>query len=690
MKRNARAILKRHYVLFVLTCILLGFLGVEYTQAFSSTKSEQKDIDAAAHPTDLEKRINALMDTYNEETEESSSSAAISEITDTASEEAAGTDSTSDGAAIRTSSEQTAVTASSSDGSVITGTSSEKTDGNTASAGKETDRKKTKGKSVKANTKAGYDKGIIDVIAENAVQQGHQETFQQRILGRSRGVFAGVVNGLSQGKMYVMLLDAILSIVSEPGIATLLLLVFSILFAFMTWALFKNVLLVVSRRVFLEAKIYKKVPYNRFLYFFYIRRWLRSSWNMTVLQIREFLWWLTLIGGPIKHYAYAMTPYICCEYADIKASEAIRLSRRMMKGHKFQLFLLDFSFLGWDILSSLTFGLVGIFYSNPYHAAAEMEFYGEMRRLAKENNIPGAELLQDQYLFEPADSELLKGAYAETVSLYNRPRVQSEYMTGLKKVIASFTSIVLFIDKDIKALEEIRSEKNHLRLEKACADGISYPDRLSPVPLSQHRKWVSNTNYNRYYTVWNLILMFIAFCFIGWCWEVSLHIIQDGAFVNRGMLHGPWIPIYGSGGVLILIVLTKLRKYPMAEFIAAIVLCGFLEYMTSLLVEISKGKRWWDYTGYFLNLNGRICGEGLLVFGVMGMVIVYAVAPLFDHYLRLIPQRIAVILSLVLMLFFGADCIYSHKHPNEGKGITDYEVNETAEVEEGSAAPRFQ
>ena len=108
---------------------------------------------------------------------------------------------------------------------------------------------------------------------------------------------------------------------------------------------------------------------------------------------------------------------------------------------------------------------------------------------------------------------------------------------------------------------------------------------------------------------------------MGWIWEVTFHLISSHTFVNRGVLHGPWLPIYGSGGILILICLKKLRNKPVVEFFASVVLCGFVEYFASLYLEISCGRRWWNYNGYFLNLNGRICAEGLLVFGLGGVVI---------------------------------------------------------------------
>ena len=129
-----------------------------------------------------------------------------------------------------------------------------------------------------------------------------------------------------------------------------------------------------------------------------------------------------------------------------------------------------------------------------------------------------------------------------------------------------------------------------------------------------------------------------------------MHMITYGEFVNRGVLHGPWLPIYGTGSVLILLILNKFRKNPPLEFISAMTLCGFIEYFTGYYLEMThNGQRWWDYTGYYLNLHGRICAEGLLTFGIGGMLIVYVLAPLLDNILR--------------------QC-YSSRHPNTGTGIT--------------------
>ena len=122
---------------------------------------------------------------------------------------------------------------------------------------------------------------------------------------------------------------------------------------------------------------------------------------------------------------------------------------------------------------------------------------------------------------------------------------------------------------------------------------------------------------------------------------------------------------------MILVVLGSLRKRPLAEFFAIIVLCGVIEFFTSWLLETLYGMRWWDYTGYFLNLDGRICAEGLIAFGVLGMMAIYMLAPALDTLFMKINSRYLAVTTSVLMILFFCDVVYSQIHPHTGKGITD-------------------
>lgn len=173
------------------------------------------------------------------------------------------------------------------------------------------------------------------------------------------------------------------------------------------------------------------------------------------------------------------------------------------------------------------------------------------------------------------------------------------------------------------------------------------------------------------YSFFSLVMLFFSMSVAGWLWEVAFHLITDGSFVNRGFLHGPWLPIYGSGSILILTLLHKLRKKPFLEFLSIILLCGCIEYFISWFLEqVYDGMKWWDYSEYAFNLDGRICAEGLLAFGIGGMAIVYLGAPFLNELFRRLPKKILVSASLVLFLLFCIDLICSCKNPNIGNGIT--------------------
>lgn len=104
--------------------------------------------------------------------------------------------------------------------------------------------------------------------------------------------------------------------------------------------------------------------------------------NLAVMLVRnifQFLWTLLLIiPGLIMSYAYAMTPYLAADHPELGAKATIDLSRDMMKGHKWELFVLDLSFLGWILLSIITLGIVEVFYAGPYMASTHAAFYKEL------------------------------------------------------------------------------------------------------------------------------------------------------------------------------------------------------------------------------------------------------------------------------------------------------------------------
>ena len=172
------------------------------------------------------------------------------------------------------------------------------------------------------------------------------------------------------------------------------------------------------------------------------------------------------------------------------------------------------------------------------------------------------------------------------------------------------------------------------------------------------------------YSFDNLILMFFIFSGIGWVWEVIYIGITEGVLANRGMFHGPWLPIYGVGGVLILLLLGRFKQHPFLVFILATLLCGSMEYMTGVAVEFIFRCRWWDYSTKFMNLHGRICLEGLLLFGISGAGAVCKGGPALQAAIMRINPKIRAFLRVFLSVSFVIDLILSIVFPNMGVGVT--------------------
>lgn len=161
----------------------------------------------------------------------------------------------------------------------------------------------------------------------------------------------------------------------------------------------------------------------------------------------------------------------------------------------------------------------------------------------------------------------------------------------------------------------------------------------------------------------NLILLFFTYCVLGWCIEVTLKYIQFHRFINRGFLTGPWLPIYGSGAVLITLAvdgLAPLESSVGTTFALSFVLCGTVEYMTSFVMEKRYHARWWDYSQKPMNLHGRVWIGNLILFGLGGVLIAKVLNPVFLGVLGMLTLSGREILAAGLGGLFLADCVMSH------------------------------
>ena len=492
------------------------------------------------------------------------------------------------------------------------------------------------------------------------------------VFGRTKGILNQLINYYTEDTIISNIVSVVSQFVGSESVAQILMALMILIIAGFFWLFVRNVYLAASRRLFLEGRIYKKVPFSKYLFFIRVKRWVRASLVMGLKTVFELIGMSTVVLFPVIHCGLILVPYIIAENPDVRPFEALRLSWRMMKGHKRKVFALFMSFMGWYILGFVTLGISNILFSNPYFVCCYTEFYERVRSYSKAKKIPGTEILDDEYLFIRADSNTLEEKYADVIDELSKPEYLVEGLdTKRERFFARNFGVVLWNSKDEIEYENRESKKMKMRAYENEAKGLAYPTRLSPIPDQRKIPSLENIHYLRHYSVLSLVMMFFIFSNFGWMWELFYYFLMKGKLINRGVLHGPWLPIYGFGGMIVLILLNRVRKRPFIFFISSIVLCGTVEYITGWILEEKFNAKWWNYEGYFLNIDGRVCAEGLFVFGVCALAFIYVLAPILDNMIRKINRRVLLPLAVTLLLLISADFIYSSFFvPNTGYGIT--------------------
>ena len=164
-----------------------------------------------------------------------------------------------------------------------------------------------------------------------------------------------------------------------------------------------------------------------------------------------------------------------------------------------------------------------------------------------------------------------------------------------------------------------------------------------------------------------LFLLFIIYAFLGWIVEMIYNYFEQKKLVNRGFLIGPYCPIYGVGGLIVTFFLTKYQDSIFVTFGMSIILFALLEYFTSYLMEKLFKARWWDYSDKKFNINGRICLETLIPFGILGCVAIYVVNPLIFSLFTLTNDIVLRIFSIIIFIIFVIDFSISLKIINSFK-----------------------
>ena len=258
-------------------------------------------------------------------------------------------------------------------------------------------------------------------IATDTLQHVFQISFSGAPLAT---LFEHILNIYTSGRSFIF---ATLKTVNEafldPFSTSFFLLLLGVLLSFLYTVFIQNVLLVGEARFFLEARTYQQTTISKLFFLYKVNFFSHPAWIMTCRCVFQTFWNLTFIGGIIKKYEYSMIPYILAENPTMGRKDAFFLSRQLMRGNKWRMFLLHLSFIGWSILSLLTFGILDFLFVNPYQTATDAELYMTLRKNYIRSRAPRYELFNDPLLEqELSDDELLirKALYDDSEGPYTK------------------------------------------------------------------------------------------------------------------------------------------------------------------------------------------------------------------------------------------------------------------------------
>ena len=174
---------------------------------------------------------------------------------------------------------------------------------------------------------------------------------------------------------------------------------------------------------------------------------------------------------------------------------------------------------------------------------------------------------------------------------------------------------------------------------------------------------------NRIKNLRDFLVLFILFSFVGWTYEVILGLFHHGVFLNRGYNFGPWLPIYGFGGMILYGLFGKLINKPIYVgkvniriFLLIIyisVFAAIIELVSTYIMQFNgiPYNKLWDYNKHPFNFEGRIALEPYIKFGLLGVLMFYLVMPIYDKFVKMKNQKLCNIISWILIGLFFVDLI---------------------------------
>ncbi|MFT4105052.1 MAG: putative ABC transporter permease [Lacrimispora sp.] len=184
------------------------------------------------------------------------------------------------------------------------------------------------------------------------------------------------------------------------------------------------------------------------------------------------------------------------------------------------------------------------------------------------------------------------------------------------------------------------------------------------------------------YTWYQWLMFFYSYCFFGWIFESAYVSIKSGAFINRGFLRLPLLPLYGSGAILMLFLTLPVQDNLFLVFLLGMIGATVLEYVTGYVMERLFKMKYWDYSDKPLNLNGYICLTSSLAWGFLTIMLTEFIHKPVEWLIFQISPALCTALSLALFALFLADAIHSTREALDLGRVLESMTKLKAELEE--------
>ena len=163
------------------------------------------------------------------------------------------------------------------------------------------------------------------------------------------------------------------------------------------------------------------------------------------------------------------------------------------------------------------------------------------------------------------------------------------------------------------------------------------------------------------YKAFQWLFIFFAYCFLGWCFESAFVSIKSKKWINRGFMRGPFLPLYGSGATMMLVVSIPFQDNMVLTYIAGCIGSTALEYITGVTMEALFNVRYWDYSNRPFNFQGQICLRSTLTWGFFTVLMTRVLHWPIDRFVNSVPQRTLYYVTILVTVYIVIDFTLSFR-----------------------------